>query len=98
MNLSQSLNRPKRDIKRSKTPYNDESPHQINPKRIAALALIIVFAGSFVLWDYHQLNRDFDALKSLLMKTRNKALQKEKKPLHKPHAIYHIDPPQRERA
>ena len=51
---------------------------QINPKRILELSIIIVFVGSFVLWDHYRVNRDFDALKSLLMKTRNEVLLKEK--------------------
>ena len=49
----------------------------VNSKRVTALILIIVFAGSFVLWDQYRVNRDFDALRSLLIKTRNEALQNE---------------------
>ena len=46
----------------------------INPKRVTALTLIIVFAGSFVLWDHYRVNRDFSFLRSILTETRNRAL------------------------
>ena len=55
-----------------------DTPTKINPTRVTALTLIIVFAGSFVLWDHYRVNRDLDALKSLLMKTRNEALLNQK--------------------
>ena len=50
----------------------------LNPWRVTALTLIIVLAGSFALWDHYRVNRDFASLKSLLMKTRNEALQSGK--------------------
>ncbi len=51
---------------------------KINFRRAFVVAAIISAFGSFVLWDYHRVNRDFSALKHLLSKTRNEAIIDEK--------------------
>lgn len=42
--------------------------------QILILALLFTSAGTFVLWDYHRVDRDFSALKALLQDTRYRAI------------------------
>ena len=38
------------------------------------MAILFTSAGSFVVWDYHRVDRDFSALKTLLQDTRRRAI------------------------
>ena len=42
--------------------------------RILILAILFTSAGTFVLWDYYRVDRDFSALKALLQDTRYRAI------------------------
>ena len=45
--------------------------------RILILAILFTNAGTFVLWDYIRVDRDFSALKALLSDTRYRAISKD---------------------
>ena len=46
--------------------------------RILILTILFTSAGTFVLWDYYRVDRDFSALKALLSDTRYRAIGKNK--------------------
>ncbi len=46
--------------------------------RILILTLLFTGMGTFVLWDYYRVNRDFSALKALLHDTRYRAIGNDK--------------------
>lgn len=52
--------------------------NEIKYPRVLFLSLLFVFAGSFVLWDYYRVIRDFSDLKSALTSTRLEAIEKDK--------------------
>ena len=46
--------------------------------RILALTILFAGIGTFVLWDYYRVERDFHELKALLQDTRYRAISKNK--------------------
>ena len=46
--------------------------------RILILTILFTGAGTFVLWDYYRVDRDFSALKALLQDTRYRAIGNDK--------------------
>ena len=52
--------------------------HQRAFIRILVLAILFTSAGTFVLWDYIRVDRDFSALKVLLQNTRYRAIGNDK--------------------
>lgn len=46
--------------------------------RILILTILFTSAGTFVLWDYHRVDKDFSALMALLQDTRYRAITKNK--------------------
>ena len=46
--------------------------------RILILTILFTGAGTFVLWDYYRVDRDFSALKALLTDTRYRAIGNDK--------------------
>ena len=46
--------------------------------RILIMAILFSGAGTFALWDYWRVDRDFSALKALLQDTRYRAIGKDK--------------------
>ena len=46
--------------------------------RILIMAILFTSAGTFVLWDYYRVDRDFSVLKALLSDTRYRAIGNDK--------------------
>jgi len=46
--------------------------------RILILTILFTSAGTFVLWDYYRVDRDFSALKALLQDSRYRAIGNDK--------------------
>ena len=46
--------------------------------RVLILTILFTSAGTFVLWDYYRVNKDFSALKALLQDTRYRAIGNDK--------------------
>ena len=46
--------------------------------RILILTILFTSAGTFVIWDYYRVDRDFSALKALLQDTRYRAIGNDK--------------------
>ena len=46
--------------------------------RILIMAILFTSAGTFVLWDYYRVDRDFSTLKALLSDTRYRAIGNDK--------------------
>ena len=59
-------------------PMTKQILKEINYLRVLLLSLLLIFAGSFVLWDRYRVIRDFSNLKSSLIYTRIEAFEKNK--------------------
>lgn len=51
---------------------------EIKYPRVLFLSLLLIFAGSFILWDHYRVIRDFSNLKSFLTNSRLEAIEKDK--------------------